>query len=95
MAAAVATSETSVMLRRPHFPHATPVGTEMRRNQMKIIDGRKPAIASLNAHSTFTWFITVPMMSENPITKNPARMGRMAYFFMFRSFLHFPAARVG
>ena len=52
---------------------------------MKIIDGRNPAMASLRLHSTFTWFITVPMMSEKPITKNPARMGRMTYFFMFCS----------
>ena len=56
-------SETSTVFLRPIFPHSTPVGMDIRKNQMKIIDGRKPAVTSESAHSAFTWFITVPMMS--------------------------------
>ena len=54
IAAAVTASETSTVLRRPHFPHTIPVGTDMRKNQMNIIDGRNPAMASLRPHSAFT-----------------------------------------
>ena len=86
IAAAVTASETSTVLRRPHFPHTIPVGTDIRKNQMNIIDGRNPAMASLRPHSAFTWFITVPIMSENPITKNPPSMGSITLFFIFFSF---------
>ena len=82
----VTPSETRTVFLRPIFPHRTPVGMEMRKNQTKIIDGRNPAVTSESAHSAFTWFITVPMMSLNPITKNPASIGRSARLL----FMNFP-----
>ena len=83
-------SETRTVFFRPIFPHSTPVGIEMRKNQMKIIDGRNPAVTSESEHSAFTWFITVPMMSLNPITKNPASIGRRArLLFMTFSFISY------
>ena len=55
---------------------------------MNIIDGRKPAVTSESEHSAFTWFITVPMMSQKPITKNPASIGRRARFFFMALLYH-------
>ena len=51
---------------------------------MKIIEGMKPAVTSDSPHSAFTWFITVPMMSQKPITKNPANIGSNAILIVVK-----------
>ena len=81
MAKRVTARESSTVFLRPIFPHRMPVGIEIRKNQMKIIDGRNPAVTSESWHSALTWFRTVLMMSQNPITKNPASIGKIANFF--------------
>ena len=78
IAATVTASDTNTAFFRPILPDSTPVGSEMRKNHTKIIDGRNPAVTSSSAHSLFTWFTTGPTMSANPITKNPAIIGNSA-----------------
>ena len=47
-------SETRTVFFLPILPHSTPVGMDIRKNQMNIIDGKKPAVTSESLHSAFT-----------------------------------------
>ena len=86
MAATVTASDTSTAFFRPMRPAITPVGIEMTRNHTYANIGISQEIDSaFAAHSALTWFITVPMMSPKPITKNPARSGSSIVFLFILS----------
>ena len=90
MAATVTASDTRTAFLRPMRPERTPVGMETTRNQTYANIGISHEIASaFAAHSALTWFITVPMMSPKPITKNPARSGSIVYRFKLFNFSTF------
>ena len=87
IAATVTASDTRTAFLRPMRPERTPVGMEMTRNQTYANIGISHEIESaFAAHSALTWFITVPMMSPKPITKNPARSGSSILFLFILSF---------
>ena len=91
IATTVTASETRTAFFRPMRPESTPVGIEITRNQTYAKIGISHEIESaFAAHSALTWFITVPMMSPNPITKNPARSGSNIAFLFIPSFPPLP-----
>ena len=51
---------------------------ERMKNQMKRAVERELAITSLREKSALMWLVATPMMSTNPMMKNPNITGRRA-----------------
>ena len=76
----VTTLLTWTVALRPILFIRSAVGALSSRNQTKMAIGISPASVSLSWKSSFTWLVTMPATSPNPITTKAKRTGRIAVF---------------